>query len=212
MIILVFIGVLMLLVCGIVAVVFTVGKNQKQLQKKSIEAEKIENMLKDGKITPAEAAELKKAVGLREFSSGMVIVDKHIKILSTLEIINALLISPCLLALFCLSLFFGSISLAQTSLENSMGIGIFGLLIGLFALCLLVAIVIRFWAAVKLKSGSKTAKIIILILSVIDLTSFPLGTALGIYAFYVLLFREGAEEYYKSLTLNGGKDASSSAP
>lgn len=90
-------------------------------------------------------------------------------------------------------------------------IGVIGsagiLILSIFGLC----IVLRLWAAFKLRKGSKAARITILIFSIIDLVSFPIGTAVGIYAFWVLLFREGAEEYYNALAESNYKTASISA-
>lgn len=213
-IILIFLGILTLLVGAVVAVIFMVGKNQRQFQKKSVEAEKIDNMLKDGKITQLESVELKKAVGFREFVPGLPIDDRHMRILSILEIINAtlgLLISPFLIFFICCFFFIGRISnMNNASSGFSTWASLSGLLIGVLGLCLLAVIVLRFWAALRLKSGSQSARMLILIFSVFDLTSFPIGTALGLYAFWVLLFREGAEEYYKVLSVESTGDASNS--
>ena len=86
------VGVVMVII-GVIGpvIIFVLSKNQKQLQKKSMEAEKIESMFKNGKITQEEAAELKKAIGLKALVPGMTPKDKHIRILSYAEILVAAL-------------------------------------------------------------------------------------------------------------------------
>lgn len=192
--------VLTLMVCAIAAVIYLVGKNQRQFKKRSVEVEKIDTMLKNGKITEAEALELKKAIGVRSLMSDFKEEDKHIKLLALLEVFAAVLslsvgIIVCIFV--CLGLTRTYNIFDRISMTPAPMIILGGVFIMLFTLAYAI---IRLIAALKLKNGSNTAKVIILILSVIDLTSFPLGTALGGYAFWVLLFRGGAEEYYEALS------------
>ena len=70
-------GALVIVIGAILAILFLLARNKKQLQRKSMEAEKIENMLKNGKITQEEAAELKKAIGFKAFLPGMKTEDKR---------------------------------------------------------------------------------------------------------------------------------------
>ena len=238
--------VLTFMVCAIAAIIYLVGKNQRQFKKRSVEAEKIEKMLSSGKITVEEATELKKAVGIGAPAMEMKMEDKHIKILSILEAIYAGLQIFVFGGIFFVAFMIAGLSIpllsrttvidgnvqqsgysnemnngqdeSKTTLEknqqeklvekakasmemkmvekrqNNMAVGMILILLLLFlAFCLL-----RLIAALKLKKGSRAAKVIILVLSVLDMASFPLGTALGVYAFWVLLFRDGAEEYYEA--------------
>ena len=188
-------GALVIVIGAILAILFLLARNKKQLQRKSMEAEKIENMLKNGKITQEEAAELKKAIGFKAFLPGMKTEDKHIKILSLLEIIIFALglLMSVIVFLFLFSLDYIQKTAPDFGIENIIPASIIILsILGLF-------IVLRLWAAFKIRKGSKAARITILIFSIVDLLSFPIGTAVGIYAFWVLLFRKGAEEYYNAL-------------
>lgn len=245
--------VLTFMVCAIAAVIYLLSKNQRQFKKRSVEAEKIEKMLSSGKITVEEATELKKAVGIGAPAMEMKMEDKHIKILSILEVINAGLQIFVFGGIFFFIFMIAGLSMpllsrttvidgnvqqseysnemnngqdeSKTTLEknqqeklvekakasmemkmvekkrqNNMAVGTLAVSVLILLLLFLAFCLLRLIAALKLKKGSRAAKVIILVLSVLDMASFPLGTALGVYAFWVLLFRDGAEEYYEALS------------
>jgi len=183
---------------GIMAVMLS-RKSHRQFQKRSLEAEKIDSMLKSGKITESEAGELKKAIGARMIIAEPRRDDKHIRILALLEIICAVLSIAVIILWFVFGLFMFN-NLKSHDLLPPWFPALFLSILGLVTLFTLVLMIIRLVAALKLKKGSMPAKTIILILSVLDLISPPIGTALGVYAFWVLLFREGTEEYFEDLS------------
>lgn len=113
----------------------------------------------------------------------------HIKVLAWLHIVFGLFGS------FIALLVFGGTMISLPfagSLSNSAIVGITGtfvsLLLGGMSLLQLVA----GWGLLGRKSW---ARILTIVLGVISLIRFPLGTALGIYTLWVLMSKDGAAQF-----------------
>jgi hypothetical protein len=109
-------------------------------------------------------------------------MDIHYRVVGILHIIEATFL---MLAILMMSLFFGVIA-AFAQIDPSMIAFIVGLgsFIALPILCLCIGQIV---AAIALLRGNQSAKIWVMIFGALSLFNFPIGTALGIYTFWVLL-------------------------
>jgi hypothetical protein len=115
-------------------------------------------------------------------------VAQHVKILGILHIIYG---SLGVLAGFAVFLIMGGIaglvSVTDHSPDSAVAIPILGGIGGLVFVCLLVISlpgIITGWGLMQFKPW---ARLLALVMSAFELFSIPLGTALGIYGFWVLL-------------------------
>lgn len=115
-------------------------------------------------------------------------MKKHVELVGTLYILwgaIALLVS---LAIIALGLGVAAIIVgsnpgdAGARLTAGVAGGIFGALSALGLMCGGC----HLWAAVRMRKGREWARLFALVLAVFDLFLPPLGTALGVYAFWVL--------------------------
>jgi hypothetical protein len=189
---------LLLLVIGIVVALSTVKKEKKEHTRISREVEKIDAMAASGKINPDEARELKQALGPVAIAEIPREPDTHIKVIGILNIVMPAVKILLLLFLFLGLGFFvafeGRVNQGVTS-GPPLLVFVIIILLGLFFLAL---VIFRIIAAVALMKGRCWARIVIVVFGVLDLTSFPLGTALGIYTLWTLIFRENAGLYFIS--------------
>ena len=113
-------------------------------------------------------------------------MQSHVRILGTLFIVFGVLIA--VIGVFLLAIISGAglISGDQTAMFVT---GTVGLVIGgLFFVLSIPAIV----AGIGLQKHREWARIVALVLAALNLLNFPFGTALAVYAFWVLLNAETA--------------------
>ena len=108
-------------------------------------------------------------------------MDQHVKTVAILSIIFGALLAFLGLALFGLIAGAGVVSGEQEALIVTGSVGM--LVGGLFVTLALPAIL----GGVGLLKRRNWGRILILIVAALSLLNFPLGTAYGIYAFWVLL-------------------------
>ena len=108
-------------------------------------------------------------------------MQQHVKVLGWLYIIYAAIIDIVALILFAVLGGAGALSGDRQAffVTSAVGIGI--------AVLLFVISIPGILAGIGLFKYQQWARILALVLAVLHLFSFPLGTALGIYAFWVLL-------------------------
>jgi vacuolar-type H+-ATPase subunit I/STV1 len=81
------------------------------------------------------------------------------------------------------------------SVGSEFAAGLTALTLGLIALLALLFGVLHLWIGTVLRQYRPWARLLALALAVINLVLFPFGTALGGYAFWVLLTEEGRALY-----------------
>jgi len=116
---------------------------------------------------------------------------QHVKILGILHIIYAgLVVLAGVIVLVVMGGIAGIISTSDTSPDSQIAPPILGLIgIGVFVLLLVLSLpgIIGGFGLLQFKPWSR---ILVIVLSALDLISVPFGTALGIYGLWVLLNRE----------------------
>ena len=114
-------------------------------------------------------------------------MERHITIVAVLYIAFnalALLIGCVVLAVLVSG---GLLSGEQEALVATTGVGLF---VACFLLALSLPGIIGGWGLLQRKSW---ARILIIVLSILNLLNFPLGTAVGVYSLWVLFNQETAE-------------------
>jgi len=116
---------------------------------------------------------------------------QHVKILGILHIVfSALGILAAIAILGIMGGIAGLVGATDHSQDSAVAIPILGG-IGVFLFILLLVISVPgLVAGIGLLNFRPWARILTIVLSALDLLSIPLGTALGIYGFWVLLNRE----------------------
>ena len=129
-------------------------------------------------------------------------MDRHATILAILiSMWGALAV---LIGLSMLLLAVGPIAILSAPQGDSVGFAA-GFMAGIFALCGLFAIVwggAHLWAATLIRRRQALGRLLALGLALVNLLILPFGTALGIYALWVLLTNEGRRlfEYNQETT------------
>jgi hypothetical protein len=95
-----------------------------------------------------------------------------------------------LLGVAILVLAVGAISIGFSASDERMAAGVTAAVFALFAAALLIAGGLNAWAGKALRREESSGRTAVLWLSVANLFVLPFGTALGIYAFWVLLHNE----------------------
>ena len=192
----VFLLLVALLVIGVVIALATTQKEKKEFIRVSAEAQKIDAMAASGKITAEEARELKQALGPIAFTQTSREPDIHIKVVGLLNIVFG-----CLGVLAC-GVFFILVSLMRVrvySTDAGGGIMIsWAVIVGLVMLFILSVVILRIVSGARLMKGAPWARIVIIIFAILGILAFPIGTAIGIYTLWALLFREEAGLYFIS--------------
>jgi len=119
-------------------------------------------------------------------------MQPHVKVLAVLHIVFGVLGVLIGLGVF---LFFGGVAglvHMDHDPDAALVVPMLGAIGGFVLIILLVLSVPGIVAGVGLLSYQPWARILTIILSVLDLINIPLGTALGIYGLWVLLSTEGA--------------------
>jgi hypothetical protein len=114
-------------------------------------------------------------------------MQAHVKVIAILYIVFGalgLLAAVILLVTFMAA---GAVGAAEGDAEAGLAIGGIGMLIGLCAGILALPQLITGWGLLKYKSW---ARIVAIVLAVLSLFSFPIGTAIGIYALWAMLNSE----------------------
>ena len=142
---------------------------------------------------------------------------QHVKILGILHIVfGGLCVLGGLIALLVLGGIAGLVGASDQSQDAQTAIPILGGIGGLvFVICLIVGLP-GLIGGVGLIQFKAWARILVIVLSALDLLNIPLGTALGIYGFWVLLNRETDQMFarrplpampqYPVLTFSGPTD------
>ncbi len=116
---------------------------------------------------------------------------QHVKILGILHIVYAgLVVLAGIIVLVVMGGIAGIISTSDTSPDSQVAPPILGLIgIGVFILLLVLSLpgIIGGFGLLQFKPW---ARILVIVLSALELISVPFGTALGIYGLWVLLNRE----------------------
>lgn len=169
---------IVIVVAIITFITFLIFRKEKMVRlKASAEGEKIDKMLEDGKLSESEANELKRAVGAYSISKDE---DHHLKITSILHITMSVGIAVSFF--FILFMPFFTAPEKRTLIYGSIFV-------------LVTFILLDVIAGVFLIKGKNWARFIIIGFSILMILFFPLGTVLGIYSLWVLLFRKNAEKY-----------------
>ena len=95
-----------------------------------------------------------------------------------------------LLGVAILVLAVGAISIGVSAPHERMAAGVTAALFALFAAALLIAGGLNAWAGKALRREEPSGRTAVLWLAVANLFVLPFGTALGIYAFWVLLHND----------------------
>jgi hypothetical protein len=111
-------------------------------------------------------------------------MNKHIQIVGILHIVSGLLNLAVAAILFVMFSVAGGIALSQGEHGAAGIVGIVGLLIGVFLALLSLPGII---GGAGLLAEKAWAGILVIIVGVFHLFSFPFGTALGIYTLWALL-------------------------
>jgi hypothetical protein len=131
-------------------------------------------------------------------------MQQHVKILAILHIVLGGL--GILAALIALAVFGGLASLVGLS-ENSSGInfssGFFGLLGAVAMIVILCVSLPGLIGGIGLLNYRPWARILMIIISALELPAFPLHTALGIYGLWVLLSNEGSALFSQPPLMRG---------
>jgi hypothetical protein len=120
-------------------------------------------------------------------------MQNHVKLLGILHIVFGAL--GILVGLGILALFggiAGIVGMNSPAEEARVAVPVLGGIGGLIFFAMLVLSVPGIIAGVGLLSYKPWARILAIIISILDLLQFPLGTVLGFYGIWVLFSREGA--------------------
>jgi hypothetical protein len=121
-------------------------------------------------------------------------VDKHIELLGLLNLIWGAL--GALLGISVLLLAGGAIALAGAGMHRpEMAAAFTAFALTAAAIVLLVGGAAHMWAGAGLRRHHASARITVLGLALLNLFLLPFGTALGIYAFWVLLNPEARARF-----------------
>ena len=103
-----------------------------------------------------------------------------------------------LLGVSILVLAVGAIAIGVSTPDERMAAGMTAAVFALFAAALLVAGGLNVWAGAALRREEPVGRTAVLWLAVSNLFVLPFGTALGIYAFWVLLHNDNRAVFQKA--------------
>ena len=164
-------------------------KEKKMKTKVSSKYAKIDQMLAEGKISSDESEELKKVVGHIPVALEKNRLDIHIKFVGYLHLA---LILPVASSIFICAVLVNSPSI-QVPPEIGSSVSTLFFIYLLVFILIFCSLLIAPFAVLKLKNWGRY---MIIMLALLELWFFPLGTALGLYSLWVLLIRDGAREYF----------------
>lgn len=119
-------------------------------------------------------------------------MQTHVKVLGVLHIVFGVL--GVLIGVGIMVLFGGIASLVQMEgdPDAATAVPILGAIGGIVLVVLLVLSIPGIIAGAGLLSFKPWSRILMIVISILDLVNFPFGTALGVYGLWVLLTAEGA--------------------
>jgi len=129
-------------------------------------------------------------------------MDQHIQILAILRIVLGVI--GALIALICLAVF-GSIAgiVATVGVQQDpdamIGAWVLGLIGGVLFFFIGILSLPSILAGWGLLHRRNWARILTIVISALDLFNVPIGTAVGIYGFWVLLSPDGEAQFRRSL-------------
>jgi hypothetical protein len=112
----------------------------------------------------------------------------HLDLLGILQMVWGAI--GLLLGVTILLLAMGAVAIGFTSTDDRLAAGITAFGFVVFAVALLVGGAVNAWAGRALRRQQPAGRTAVLWLAVLNLFVLPFGTALGIYAFWVLLHNE----------------------
>jgi hypothetical protein len=112
----------------------------------------------------------------------------HLDLLGILQMVWGAI--GLLLGVSILLLAMGAVAIGITATDDRMAAGITAFGFVVFAVALLVGGAVNAWAGRALRREQPIGRMAVLWLAVLNLFVLPFGTALGIYAFWVLLHNE----------------------
>jgi hypothetical protein len=189
----------------IAATLFIFKNEKKRKLKASVEGEKIDKMLEEGKVSENEANDLKRAVGAYSVMEDEKKGDNHLLVTGILHVVYGAM-GTLLIILLSLLLFlrFSNVSMKPVGpgsfccQQQEFALGGIGLIIILTTmLALAIFFLFELISGILLTKKKSWARYAIIGLSIFIIFSFPIGTAIGIYSLWVLLFRENAICYFE---------------
>jgi hypothetical protein len=120
----------------------------------------------------------------------------HLHLLGLLQLVWGAI--GVLLGVSILVLAVGAIAIGVSTPDERMAAGMTAAVFALFAAALLVAGGLNAWAGAALRREEPTGRTAVLWLAVSNLFVLPFGTALGIYAFWVLLHNDNRAVFQKA--------------
>jgi hypothetical protein len=115
-------------------------------------------------------------------------VTAHLRLLSVLQLVWGAI--GLLLGVSTLLLALGAVAIGVSASGDRVAAGVTATAFGIFAAAMVVGGVVNAWAGAALRRREPNARIVVLALSVINLFVLPFGTALAIYAYWVLLHND----------------------
>lgn len=112
----------------------------------------------------------------------------HLHLLGILQLVWGAI--GVLLGVSMLLLAVGAIAIGVSAVDDRMAAGVTAGALVVFAVALLAGGFVNVWAGRSLRQHQPSGRIAVLTLGVLNLFVLPFGTALGIYAFWVLLHNE----------------------
>lgn len=112
----------------------------------------------------------------------------HLRLLSTLQVVWGAI--GLLLGVSTLLLALGAVAIGVSASGDRVAAGVTAAAFAVFAAALIAGGAANGWAGVAIRRRQPNARIIVLTLSVVNLFVLPFGTALAIYAYWVLLHNE----------------------
>jgi Na+-transporting NADH:ubiquinone oxidoreductase subunit NqrB len=112
----------------------------------------------------------------------------HLNLLGVLQLVWGVI--GLLLGVSMLLLAVGAIAIGASSADERLAAGVTAGAFVVFAVALLAGGGVNLWAGHALRRHQPKGRIAVLTLGVLNLFVLPFGTALGIYAFWVLLHNE----------------------
>ena len=110
---------------------------------------------------------------------------EHLHLLGILQLVWGAI--GLILGISMLLLAMGAIAIGAAAGSDRMAAGLTAVVFGIFAVALLVGGGANAWAGRELRRNNPRGRLAVLWLGAVNLFILPFGTALGIYAFWVLL-------------------------
>jgi hypothetical protein len=120
--------------------------------------------------------------------------QNHIRIVSLLTLVSGVLAMIPTIVMLLVAL---GLSVGGPFSDNPWGLLTAGGIVGIIAICLMVVALPSLIAGFGLLARKSWARPLTLVIAVLNLFAFPLGTMLGVYQFWVLAMNEETVAAYK---------------